>query len=137
LHETGANQVPDALGIVHDARDQHPSLRRIEIADGQVHDARLHPFAHVGDRALRGDSEDLTERKRGHRLHERRRPRSQRDRHQQLRSAAIHDVVNEVFGRGWQHQAGEPADQHQPQTEQQPPAMGPDQRARLAPCGRE
>ena len=68
LHQARADQVPDAFGVGHDARDQDAALRRVEVADGQAHDVRFDVFAHVGDRALRGDAENL-------RVGERARPR--------------------------------------------------------------
>ena len=79
LHQAGADQVPDALGVAHDARHQHAGLRRVEVAHRQAHDVRLHALAHVGDRALRGDAEDLRQRKRRDRLHERGGASRQRD----------------------------------------------------------
>ena len=59
LHQAGADEVPDAFGVGHDARDQHAGLRRVEVADRQAHDVRLDVLAHVGDRALRRDAEHL------------------------------------------------------------------------------
>ena len=61
LDEPGADEVPNALRVAHDARDQDAGLRGVEVADGQPHDVRLHALAHVGDRALRSDTEDLRE----------------------------------------------------------------------------
>ncbi len=75
LHQARADEIPDAFGVGHDARDQHAGLRRVEVADRQAHDVRLDALAHVGDRALRRDAEDLRQRERRHRLHERGRPR--------------------------------------------------------------
>ena len=59
LHEPRADEVPDAVGIAHDARKQHSALRRVEIANRQTHDARLDALAHLGDGTLRRDAEDL------------------------------------------------------------------------------
>ena len=61
LHEARADEVADALRVVHDARDQHAGLRRVEVAHGQPHDVLFDAPAHVGDRLLRGDAEDLRE----------------------------------------------------------------------------
>ena len=41
LHQAGADQVPDAFGVGHDARDQDAGLGRVEVADRQPHDVRL------------------------------------------------------------------------------------------------
>ena len=32
LHEAGADQIADAFGVAHDARDQDAGLRRVEVA---------------------------------------------------------------------------------------------------------
>ena len=32
LHQAGADEVPDAFGVVHDARDQDAGLGRVEVA---------------------------------------------------------------------------------------------------------
>ncbi len=62
LHQPGADQIPDAFGVGHDARHQHAGLGGIEVADRQAQDVRLHALAHVGDRALRRHAEDLRQR---------------------------------------------------------------------------
>ena len=87
LDEAGADQIPDAFGVAHDARDEHAGLRGVEVADRQAHDVRLDALAHVGDGALRRDAEDLRERERGDGLDERGRAGRERDRHQQVRRA--------------------------------------------------
>ena len=105
LDEAGADQVPDAFGVVHDAGDQDAGLRRVEIAHRQPRDVRLDPPAHVGDRALRGDAEHLRQRERGDRLDERRRPGRERQRHEQLGAALPDHVVDQVLGGGGKDQA--------------------------------
>ena len=64
LHDAGADEVADAVRVVHDARNQDAGLRRIEIADRQARHVHLHALPHVGDRALRGDTEHLRQRER-------------------------------------------------------------------------
>ena len=64
LHEAGADQVPDPLGVGHDARDEHAGLGRVEVADRQPRDVLLHRRAHVGDRPLRRDAQHLRQRER-------------------------------------------------------------------------
>ena len=59
LHQAGADEISDAFGVGHDARDEHAGLRRIEVADRQPRDVRLDAAAHVGDGALRGNAENL------------------------------------------------------------------------------
>ena len=71
LHQAGADEIADALGVAHDARHQHAGLGGVEVAHRQAHDVRLHALAHVGDGALRRDAEDLRQRERGDRLDQR------------------------------------------------------------------
>ena len=59
LHESGADQVPNALRIRHDARDQDTALRGVEEPDRQPRHMRLDGLAHFCDRPLRGDTQDL------------------------------------------------------------------------------
>ena len=59
LHEAGADEIPDAFRVGHDARNQDAALRRVEVPDRQAHDVRFDVLAHVGDGALRGDAENL------------------------------------------------------------------------------
>ena len=61
LHEPGADQVPHALGVGHDARDQHAGLGGVEVAHRQARDVGHHLLAHVGDGALRRHAEELRE----------------------------------------------------------------------------
>ena len=118
LHEAGADQVPDAFGVAHDARDQHAGLRRVEVAHRQAHDVRLHALAHVGDRALRGDAEDLRQ------ARTRSPPAPAWPRRPPARSASADRSVRRsttssmrYLERGRQHQARQPADEHQRQAE--------------------
>ena len=107
LHEAGADQVPDAFGVGHDARDQDAGLRRVEVADRQPRDVRLDPAPHVGDRALRGHAEHLRQREGRDRLDERRGAGRQRERHQQLGALLPDDVVDQVLRGRRQHEARE------------------------------
>ena len=136
LDEAGADEVPDALGVAHDARDEHAGLRGVEVAHRQPHHVRLDALAHVGDRALRRDAQNLRQRERGHRLHS-----------VAATAASAIGVSRSVrplpttssmshLRRERQDQAGEAADEHQRQAERQAAAMRPDQLARFAPGGR-
>ena len=84
LHQAGADEIADAVGVAHDARQQHAGLRRIEVAHRQAHDVRLHALAHLGDRALRGDAENLRVDERRDRLNGRGDAAGERDRQQQI-----------------------------------------------------
>ena len=121
------------FGVAHDARDQDAGLGRVEVADRQAHHVRLHALAHVGDGALRRHAEDLRERERGHRLHERGGAGRQRDRHEQIGAVLPDHFVDELLGRRRQHQAGQAADEHKDQADRQPAPVRPEQLARLAP----
>ncbi len=59
LHQAGANQIAQPIRVVHDARNEHAGLGRIEVTHRQPHDVRLHALAHLGDCALRRDAENL------------------------------------------------------------------------------
>ena len=89
LDQSGADEIPDTLGIAHDARHEHACLRRIEVAHRQTHDPGLDPLAHVGNRALSRDTENLRQHEGGQRLDDGGRQHRQRDRHQQIRSALV------------------------------------------------
>ena len=84
LHQAGADQVADAFGVAHDARQQHAGLRRVEVAHRQAHHLGLHPLAHVGDGALRRHAEGLRQAEAGDRLDDGGRAGHQRNRQQQL-----------------------------------------------------
>ena len=135
LHESGADEVPDAVGVRHDARDEDAGLGGVEVAHRQPHHVRLHALAHVGDGALRRDAEDLREPERGDGLDHRRRAGRQGERQQQVGAVIANNLVDQPLGGGRQDQAREPADEHQQQAEPEAAAMGPDELARLAPRG--
>ena len=98
LHEPGPHQVPDALGIAHDARQQHAGLRRIEVADWQPHDVRLDPFPHVSNGALRRHAEYLGIQERRDRLHRRCDAAGNGNRQQQLVAALGQHFVDDELG---------------------------------------
>jgi hypothetical protein len=133
LHETGADEIPDPFRVRHDARDQDAGLGRVEIANRQAHDVRLDVLAHLGDRALRGDAEDLRvpERRRG--LHERGRADGERDIRQELPPVLRHHFVHQPLGGPGRHQAGQAVDEHQRQPQREASAMLPNQPTRLFP----
>ncbi len=133
LHETRAHQVPDAIRVVHHARDQHAGLRRIEIARGKPRDVPLHAHAHVRNGLLGGDAEHLRERKRRCRIDERGGARRGCERDQQVGAAPADHVVDEELGGGGKDQAGEPVDEHQREPERQASAMRPDELPGLGP----
>ena len=135
LHQAVADEVPDALGVGHDPRDQDAGLGRVEVADRQPRDVRLDPAPHVGDRALRRDAEDLRQRRtRSTAWTSVAAPGRQRQRHQQLRVPLPDDVVDEVLRGGGQDEAGQPVDQHAaPRPRASRPAVRDDQRLRFGP----
>ena len=80
LHEAGADEIADAFGVVHDARDEHAGLRLVEVPHRQAHHVLFDAPPHVGDRLLRGDAEDLRQAERRDRLHDGRAGRDPRQR---------------------------------------------------------
>ena len=52
LDQAGADQVANALGVGHDARDQYAGLRGIEVRHRKSRYVLLHQLAHFGDCAL-------------------------------------------------------------------------------------
>ena len=112
LHQAGTDEVADAFRVAHHARDQDAGLRLVEVAHRQVRDVLVDGAPHLGDGRLRRDAEELRQRVRRHRLHQRRGAGDERDRHQQLGPALGEDVVDQVLRRGRQHEAAQPVDQH-------------------------
>ena len=133
LHQAGADEIPDAFGVGHDARDQDAGLGRVEVADRQAHHVRLDVLAHLGDRALRGDAEHLRVGERRRRIDDGRRAGGQRQRRQQFPVALLNHVVHQVLGRRRQHEAGQAIDEHQAEAEREPLAVRPDEGARFFP----
>ena len=133
LHQPGAHQIPDALSIGHDARDEDPGLGRVEIRDGQAQHESLYGLPHVRDGALGGDPEDLRQPERGYRLDNRRHANRRRDHTEQVSAFLSHDLVDEIARRPRQYEPGEPADQHQQHTDREATPMLPDELPRFAP----
>ena len=95
------------FGIRHDAGDEHAGLRRIKVADRQTRDMLLHALAHVGDGALRGDTQHLGEGERANGLNQSRSTRRQRQRDQQVALLFDDHIVNQVL-RSWPAGPGQP-----------------------------
>ena len=130
-----ADQVADALGVVHDAVDQHAALRRVEEADREAQDPRLHAATQVGDRALCRHRDHLRERERAGCLQHRRDPRRPCDRREQVESFIPQHLVNDPLGAAGQDQAGESVDEHQGEPDPERAAVLPHQLLRLGYCG--
>ena len=103
LREPGADEIADSFGVVHDARDEHAGLGRVEVADRQALHVLLQPRAQIGDRALRGDAEDLRERvvgdaaEEGHARAHQRQLRQQRD--VSFREHVVDRAASTMYGR--------------------------------------
>ena len=136
LHESGADEISDALGVGHDPGDQHAGLRRIEVADREPRHVRFDAAPHVGNRALCRHPQHLRERERGAGLHERCRTGGERERREQLGASLADDVVDQEFRRRGKHQSDEAVDDHQREADGETPAPRGDERAGLAPRGR-
>ena len=138
LHQTRADQVADALGVRHDARDQDAALGRVEVADRKPQDIRLHGAPHVGNGALGGDAEQLRQAKPGDGLDERGTAGRERQGQQQLGVMLIDDPVDDPLGRGGQDQARQPVDEQQAEPQGEAAAVRVDERPRLLPgAGRD
>ena len=133
LHEPGADEVPDAFRVGHDARNQDAALRRVEVPNRQAHHVRLDVLAHLGDGALRRHAEHLGVGERRERVDRGREAGGKRQLRQQIPVAFADHVVHQVFRRRRQHEAGQPVDQHQHEAEREPLAVDPDQCARFFP----
>ena len=98
LHQSRADEIADAVCVVHDARDQDARLRGIEISNRQPRDVRLHAAAHVGNGLLRGHAQHLGQGKRRGGVNQRGRAHRQRQRHEQVAATMADHFVDEVLG---------------------------------------
>ena len=53
FHEARADQIPHALDVAHDARDERARFVRVVVRDRQAPDVLLHFSAQLGDHPLR------------------------------------------------------------------------------------
>ena len=97
LHETGPNQVPQALDVAHDAGDKHARLRRVVIGHGEPPHVFLDLPAQLGDEPLRLFREQLRQREIRNALNGRRAEHYQHQRYQQRRLPLDNDIVHEEF----------------------------------------
>src|SRR5262245_19762455 len=133
LHEPRADEVADALGVVHHARDEHPRLGRVEVAHRQAADVRLQQLAHVVDGALRGHAQDLAQGVAARGLEQRRDSAREHQRPQELDPVLPDHVVDQEFrGRGQNH-SDQAVGEGQEEPERQALSVRRDQLARLAP----
>jgi hypothetical protein len=88
---------------------------------------------HVSEGTLGGDAEHASKRKRRHRFDRGRRGDRSGEHRQQLPLLLADDVVHQPLRAAGQHEPGKATDQHQHQSEYQPGAMAPQQRARFQP----
>ena len=112
LDQASANQVADAFDIAHDARDQFAGLVRIVIIDGKTADMGLDALAHIGDHALRRFGKKLSERKRSDALNDGCGDDDEHDRQQQIGLVFADHIIEKIFRREGQCQAGDPVDGH-------------------------
>ena len=113
IDQSGADEVAHAFNVAHDARDQHAGLVGVVIGDREAADVLLHAAAQLGDELLRGFGERLRQGERGQALDEGRRQHHADQRIEQLEMPLADDVVDQIFGGGGQHQAGDAVDHHQ------------------------
>ncbi len=137
LHNAGADEIADAVRVVHDARNQDAGLRLVEVANREPRDVRLHAGAHVGDGLLRRHAQHLRQREGSRRINQGGRPHGEGQRNQELAALMTDDLVDEVFCRGRRNQPCQPAHEHQDHSQGQPRSMGADKPLRLFPGVRE
>ena len=133
LDEARSNQIPDALGVRHDARDQHAGLGGVEIGNRQVKHVRLDVLSHVGDRPLRGDAHDLGQRVSSDGLNDDSSCGGDCEGHEELGAVLSDDVIDEILGARRKDEPGEAIHQHQREADGERPAMMPDELPRLGP----
>ena len=133
LHQAGADQVADPFGVAHHARDELPGLGRVEGADRQADEVRLHGAAHLGDGALCRDAEDLRDAERRGGLHHGGGANGGGQRPEQRAVAAGDHDVDQLLRRPGEDEAGGAIDQHEHEADGQPSAVEPEQFPRFTP----
>ena len=137
LDQARPDEVPDALGVRHDAGEQDARLRLVEEGDLEAADVALDAAPHLGDRVLGGPAEDLGEGKARDGLDQGRPAGGQDDPDEKLALALADDVVEQDLGRARQHQAGHAAEQQQAEAEGQASLAGVDELGGVAQDHRE
>ena len=137
LDQARAHQIPDALGVGHDARDQHAGLGRIKVGDGQPGHVLFHAAAHLGNRSLGGDAENERQEESGRGLDQRGGTGGQRQRPEQVRAMLANDLVDQNLGGCRQHEAAQPADGHEQEAKPEAATALPHELAGLAPRNAE
>jgi len=127
LNESRANQVPDALRVGHDARNQHAGLRRIEIRDRQVKNVGLDVLTHIGYRALRGNAHDLRQRVCGDRLNDHGGGSPERQRNEQVGAVLPDYVIEKELGARRNDEPRTAIHEHDREADRERPAMPPDE----------
>ena len=132
LHQAGADEVANPLGVVHHARHEDAGLGRVEVVDRESLHVLLQLHAQLGDRPLRGDAEDLRQRVVGDRGDDRRRGGGHDDLPEQVVLMLDDDVVDQPLRRRREQKARQPVDQHEREAEEQPESRAPDNVAGVA-----
>ena len=122
LHESRADQVPDALDVAHDPGNQDARLVGVVKRHRQAPDVRLHLQAKLRNHPLRGFRQQLRQRERGQSLNHGGGHYDQHNRRQELDMTFADDVVHQVFRRGGKHQSRYAVDAHQRKAECEDPA---------------
>ena len=113
MHQSRSYKVSDALGVGHDARDEHARLGGVEVLDRQPRDVLLNTFAHLGDRALGSDTKHLREAERTDCLNQGCHTHGDRQRQKQITPVLDDDFINQVLRAGRQNKTGQPVDDHE------------------------
>ena len=132
LHEAGSDEVADPLGVGHDAGEKGSDLGLVEEGDREPADVPLHAPPHLGDRALGGLAEDLGQGIRGDRLEQRRARRGEDEDGEKLAPSLCEDLVQEVSRHEGDDETGQPVDEQNPETQEQPALASRDELAGVA-----
>src|SRR5579859_4173734 len=97
FHQAGPDQIPHALHVAHNPRNQRPGLVRVVKAHRQPPNVRLHLLPQIGNHSLRRFRQQLRQRKRRKPLNQCRRNHRQHQRQQQFLLLFPDHVVNQVF----------------------------------------
>ena len=131
LDETGADQVLEALDVVHDPRHQLAGLSRVVERHGQPAHVLLDPDAHLRDQPLRGFRDELDERVGADSLERRGTEHPEHEWPQPLDPPAPDHVVDEEAGRDRQEEPRRTAHRHQQECERQHSSARPHERPDL------
>ena len=124
VDQSGAEQVPHAFHVGHDARDQGAGLIGIVERNRKMRDVRLHFFPKFRNQALGRFRQQLGQRKGRDALNDGGRQNDQDQAPQQFDVMFGDDTVDQEFGGVGKHQSRHPVDDHQQEADRQQAPAG-------------